>query len=465
MEYIKDNLILKKSYAYYFQKIQNITHIHKSCWENKLYEEIDSASHGMQKNECENKEETLLIITIILLLLLLFFFSGSDAALSTLSKMRLQSKIINGKNKDETLFDLVTKSNELSATIMVGYNIVIVALVTIVTAFAIDNNFHSAVAAAITSAIIIIFFEPLSRSIVVAFSESFLNIVTPMIRFFSIILKPITFIFHTITNMITKILSKGEVSSVSLSKEDFRAIVEIADSEGMFQKDESLRIKGILDFQNLNVKDVLKTPRVDLVGIPSTAIYEEVRDIVIENTFTRYPVYGEDIDDIVGVFHSKYLIKWSTEPKKSLLDFCDTDPLIVYEFHSVESVFRRMTKEKKHLAIVLDEYGGTEGIITHEDIIESMIGLEIEDEMDLDEDAMIEKLTETEIVCDGKITLYYLNSIFDTEIPEDEDVLAGFLLKEFEHFPNVGDIIERNNLTFKVLETENRTITKVQIVK
>jgi putative hemolysin len=145
--------------------------------------------------------------------------------------------------------------------------------------------------------------------------------------------------------------------------------------------------------------------------------------------------------------------------------FSDTDPLVIYEFHSVEWVFRQMTKDKKHMAIVLDEYGGTEGIITHEDVIEAMIGSEIEDETDLEKEGLVEKLTDTEIICDGKITLYRLNSVFDTEIPEEEDVLAGYLLKELNDFPEEGEVIERNNLTYKILKVEGRTIKKVKIIK
>src|SRR5699024_11108207 len=102
---------------------------------------------------------------------------------------------------------------------------------------------------------------------------------------------------------------------------------------------------------------------------------------------------------------------------------------------------------------------------THEDIIETMIGLEIEDEIDLENDLLIEKLTESEIICDGKMTLHHINAIFLTEIPEEEDVLAGYLLKEFNHFPKEGEVIERNNLTFKIIEIDDRTINKVQIIK
>lgn len=117
------------------------------------------------------------------------------------------------------------------------------------------------------------------------------------------------------------------------------------------------------------------------------------------------------------------------------------------------------------MAIVLDEYGGTEGILTHEDVIEAMIGLEIEDEMDLENEGLVEKLTATEIICEGKIPLHQLNSIFHTSIPEEEDVLAGYLLRRLDDFPEEGQIIEQDDLTFKILETEGRTLKKVQIIK
>src|SRR5699024_7847859 len=145
--------------------------------------------------------------------------------------------------------------------------------------------------------------------------------------------------------------------------------------------------------------------------------------------------YKDDLDHIVGVFHSKFLISWSTQPEEKLETYSDTNPLLIYELQSIEAVFRKMMREKKHLAIVLDEYGGTEGILTLEDIIEAMIGLEIEDENDPDGEALVEKLTTEEIICNGKIPLHRLNSIFHTDIPEEEDILIGYLLKEFDYFP------------------------------
>ncbi|TGB02455.1 hemolysin family protein [Halobacillus salinus] len=406
-----------------------------------------------------------MIIAIILLLFVSLFFSGSETALTATNRMKLQSKANNHDKKAEKLLNLVSKPSQFITTILIGNNIANILLPTLVTTLAIQYDFSVGLASAILTVTIIIFSEVIPKSVAATFPDRIALAVSPVIRFFVVLFKPITVALNKMTDAITKALSKGQVQEASVSKEELRLMVDIADSEGTFHPVESDRIKGVLDFYNLNVKDVLKTPRVDLVALPSDAVYEDVREVALQNPFTRYPVYHDDIDDIVGVLHSKYLIAWSTEQDKPLMEFCDTDPMIVYEFHQIERVFRKMTSEKKHLAIVLDEYGGTEGILTHEDIIEAMLGLEISDETDLETDSLVEKVTDTEIICDGKIPLRRLNSIFDTEIPEDEDVLAGYILSELNYFPEVGQILERNNLTFKVLKVEDRTIRKVQIVK
>lgn len=406
-----------------------------------------------------------MIIAIIFLLFASLFFSGSETALTATNKMKLQTKANNGDNKAGKLLKVVSKPSEFITTILIGNNIANIVMPTLVTTLAIQYGVNVGIASAALTVTILIFAEVIPKSVAAAFPERIAYLVYPVIRFFIFIFKPVTYVLNGLTGLLTRALSKGETENVSVSKEEFRAIVDIADSEGMFQSDESIRIKGVLDFHNLNVKDVLKTPRVVVEALPKTATYQEVKEIVLESVFTRYPIYDKDIDHVVGVFHSKYLLKWSTEPERSLESLSDTNPLLVYEFHSIEWVFRQMTKEKKHMAIVLDEYGGTEGIVTHEDIIETMIGLEIEDETDLENDLLIEKLTDTEIICDGKITLHLLNSTFGTEISEEEDVLAGYLLKEFNHFPEEGEIIERDNLTFKILEIDGRTISKVQIKK
>ena len=404
-------------------------------------------------------------IAIIALLFLSLFFSGSETALTASSKMKLQTSARNGDKKSEKLLNLVSKPEQFITSILIGNNIANIILPTLVTMVAIDYGLNVAVASAVLTVTIIVFSEVLPKSIAAAFPERIAYVVHPIIRFVIIILKPVTFLLNALTGFIIRILSKGEQQNDSVSRDEIRAMVDIARTEGIFKKEESHRIKGVLDFQNLNVKDALKTPRVDIMALPYTANFEEVRNIAVENPFTRYPIFDESIDNIVGVFHTKYLLSWSMESEKTLESYSDMDPLIVFEFHSIEWVFRKMTQEKKHMAIVLDEYGGTEGIITHEDIIETLIGQEIEDEMDKENESLVEKMTETEIICHGKIPLHRLNVIFHTEIPEEEDVLSGYLLKEFHYFPEEGEMLNRDGLHFKILSTEERTLNRIQITK
>ncbi len=406
-----------------------------------------------------------MIIAIIILLVASLFFSGSETALTATNKLKLQTKAKHNDKKAEKTAGFSFKAKRIYHNDLIGNNIANILLPTLVTTLAIQYDFNVGIASAFLTVTILVFSEVIPKSVAAAFPDRISPIIYPVIRFFIIVFKPITIVLNWLTGFITRALAKGELDDESISKEDLRAMVDIADSEGTFNQAESHRIKGVLDFYNLKVRDVIKTPRVDITALPITASFEEVRDVVIQNPYTRYPVYNEDIDDIVAIFHSKYLLSWSEERDKSLEAFSYMDPMIVYEFHPIEWVFRKMTKEKKHMTIVLDEYGGTEGILTHEDVIEAMIGLEIEDEMDSENEAIIEKMTETEMICDGKIPLRRLNSVFRTDIPEEEDVLAGYLLKEFIDFPKEGEVLERNNLTFKVLKIEGRMIRKVHIVK
>lgn len=406
-----------------------------------------------------------MIIAIILLLFVSLFFSGSETALTATNKVRLQAKAIDGDTKSEKLLQLVSRPSEFITAILIGNNVANILLPTLVTMMAIDYGLNVGIASAILTITIIIFSEVIPKSVAASFPDRIANLVYPVIRAVVFILKPITFLLNGLTGIVTRALSNGEMQAESVSKEELRAIVDIADSEGAFQKEESSRIRGVFDFYDLNVKDVLKTPRVEIVGLEHEASYQEVKGLVLSSPFTRYPVFGEDIDDIIGVFHSKYLIGWSDDKEKSLADYSDMDPLRVYEFNNIEWVFHKMLEEKRHMAIVLDEYGGTEGIVTQEDIIEVMIGQEIEDEMDIKEDALVEKQTETEIICDGKITLHQLNNTFDTDIPEEDDVLAAYILRNFSTFPVEGDILERGNLTFRILEIDGRYIKRVQIIK
>lgn len=406
-----------------------------------------------------------MIFVVIFLLFMSLFFSGSETALTAVNKLKLQSKAEGGDQRAGKLYNLVSKPSQFITTILIGNNIANLIVPVLVTSMAIQYGWSVTIASVVLTVTIIIFAEVIPKSIAAAFPERISHMVRPIISFLNVVFYPITFLLNSLTDVITRFLSKGSQPSWTVSREEIVNLVRIADTEGAIEGVESQRLKGILDFRDLNVKDVMTTPRTEMVAVHVDDSYEAVRDKIIDEMHTRYPVYNENLDNIVGMFHSKYLLQWSLSPEQPLMNFCDNDPFTVREFQNVEDVLRRMSKQRRHLAIVLDEYGGTEGVLTHEDIIETMLGFEIEDETDLKNDSVVRAFSDDKILCDGKITLHRLNQLFDTDIPQEEDTLSGFLLSVFEEVPAVNDVTHLDNLEFKIMEMEDNMIRLVKITK
>ena len=408
---------------------------------------------------------SLEFIAIALLLFVSFFLSGSETALTAVNKMKVKTRAEKGDVAAEKLLNTVSKPNKMITTILIGNNIANIALPTLVTIIALDYGFSIGLATGILTITIIIFAEVIPKTIAATFADRIAFIVNPVIRLLMTLLTPITFLLSRLTNIVIRILSKGDIKEATITKEELRTMVDIASTEGTFLGDESLRIKGALDLHPTAVGDAMKTPRVEIVGMPVDFTYLEARNHVVDNPYTSYPVYKDNMDNIVGVFHSKQVIEWSMDPERHFNEFIDDDPLFTVETTSIERIFKRMLQEKKHFAVILDEYGGTLGIITHEDIIEAMIGQEIADENDDDEEVWIDELTDTHIICHGKLAIHRLNEVFKLKLPEEQDVLAGFVLKEFGHLPEEGEEFDYQHLRFSVLGMDKNKITKVKIKK
>ncbi len=402
-------------------------------------------------------------IGLAICLLLSLFFSGSETALTALNRMKVQLRAEQGDQMSQKLLLLISKPDQMITTILIGNNIVNIALPTLLTLIAIDYGWDIAIATAILTVIIIIFGEVLPKTIAVTFSDQIAYLVAPLIAFLVLILRPITFLIAKFTNIFIRIISKGAVKEATLTKEELRTMVDIASTEGTFEVEESERLKGVLDFPHKDVQDVLETHRTEIVGIHMSATYEEARSIILEHYYTRYPVYDESMDHIVGMFYSKTLIEWSMDPTMELDELIDREPLFVVQSASVEKVFKQMLAKKKHMAIVLDEYGGTLGLVTHEDIIEEMIGQEIEDESDEDEEILVYEMTEHHLSCHGRLEIEDVNDMFKIDIPNDHDTIGGFVLQQFGHMPDSGEEFNYENLHFKVNEMDRNRILRLTI--
>ncbi|WP_427705150.1 hemolysin family protein [Staphylococcus sp. Mo2-6] len=331
-----------------------------------------------------------MIIAIIILLFASFFFSGSETALTAANKMKMQTEAQQGDKKSGKISKLLTKPSQFITTILIGNNIANIVLPTLITILAVDLGISVSIATVVTTVTIIVISEVIPKSIAATYPDRISRLVYTPISFFIMIFKPITLVLNGMTDAINKFLSKGNEDQQRFSKEEIRQMVSIAGSEGAFNEMERNRIQGVMDFEKLKIKDIDTTPRINVTAFSSDVSYKEAYDTVVSNPYTRYPVYDEDIDNVIGVFHSKYLLAWSRETDNNMSQYT-SEALFVNEHNRAEWVLRKMTVSRKHLAIVLDEYGGTDGIVSYEDLIEEMLGMEIEDEMDEEENEKIEE--------------------------------------------------------------------------
>lgn len=393
------------------------------------------------------------------------FLSGSETALMTVNRTKVQLRAEQGDKEAEKLLGLLSKPDRMIITILVGNTIANISMAVILILIAEHFEWHIGWAIVILTAFIILFCEVLPKTIAATFSDRIVYIVSPLIRFLVIILRPLTAFIAEITNLVIRIGSKGAITETTITKEELLSMVDLASTDGTFEDEESERIKGMLDFPNKDVSDVLSTHRTEVVGIPIEATYEEVRDTILEHFYTRYPVYDDSLDTIVGMFYSKKFIEWSMDTSIELDTIIDKEPLFVVQTLSVEKVFKLMLTHKKHMAVVLDEYGGTLGIVTHEDLIEEMIGQEIEDETDDNEEILVHEMTETRLICAGRMEIEEVNSLFNVSIINDNETVGGFVLEQLGHVPEENEQFTYDNLMVEINELDRSRIVKLTITK
>lgn len=326
-----------------------------------------------------------MIVSIIILILVSFFFSGSETALTAANRTKFQTDAAKGDRKAQGLTRLLDKPSEFITTILIVNNAANVILPTLVTILAIQLKVNVGIASAVITVVIILISEVIPKSIAATFPNKISRLVYPIINICVIILKPITILLNKMTDGINRLFSRGKPVEKRFSKEEIRTLLNIAGREGAFNEVENTRLLNVMDFEKLKMTDVDTTPRVNVVAFSKLVTYDEAYETVMNEPYTRYPVYDEDIDDIIGVFHSKYLLAWSKQKDDAITNYASS-PLFVNEHNRAEWVLRKMTVTRKHLAIVLDEYGGTDAIVSHEDLIEELLGMEIEDEMDQEEE-------------------------------------------------------------------------------
>lgn len=404
-------------------------------------------------------------IILFILIGLSAFFSASETALVSLSKIRLRRMVEDNEKNSKLISNLTENPNKLLGAILIGNNIVNIGASAIATSIAIDlyGSKGTLISTIVMTILILVFGEVTPKSLAAQNSEKTSIRVAKPINFITIVFRPLISILTFITNGIVKLLGGTKTGTQPLITEDeLKTIVNVSHEEGVLEGEERQMIYNVFEFGDSQAKDVM-TPRTNMAVVNINSTYEELLEFLKEENFSRIPVYDEDIDDIVGIMHVKDLILYVDNKENFNLKDIMRPAYFTYEFKSTAELFDEMRLNRIPVAIILDEYGGTVGMVTTEDLVEEIVG-EIKDEYD-EEHEDIEVIKEDEYLVDGSTKLDLLNEMIGTNIEsEDFDSIGGFIIGILDRFPEENEVIEYENIKFIIEKIEKNRIEKMRIL-
>ncbi len=406
------------------------------------------------------------IIIMAVCLLMSAYFSATETAFSTLSKTKLKTLIEKGNKRASLALKLSENYDRLISTILIGNNLVNILLSSIATVFVIDlltsttyENLATTISTAAVTVVVLIFGEITPKSIAKNRPEGFAMFAAPLMQFFIWILIPFSALFSLWTKLVAKIFRVK--ADNKMSQEELLMLVEEVQEEGTIDDEEGDLLRNAINFTEQKAEDIL-THRVDLEGFDIETPMEEIGQIFEESRFSRLLVYEESIDKIVGVIHSKDVFTAKGLTDKPLEELI-TPPLFIHKGERIDDLLRDLQTNKSHLAVVLDEYGGTLGIVTMEDILEELVG-DIWDE----HDEVVEDYKEIaentfRIDCGGSLEDFC--EFFDLDIESDNITINGWIMEAMDKIPACGDRFSFENLDITVTETDYHRVSTIQVVR
>ena len=396
---------------------------------------------------------------MVLLVLFSGFFSASETAFSALNRTRLKSMADRGSKRAATTLALSERYDDLLSTLLVGNNIVNIALASIGTVFfvALMGDNGVSVSTAVITIVVLIFGEISPKSIAKEMPEKFAMLITPILKLLMLVLTPINWLFSKWKLLLSKVFKlKGDRT---LSQDELLTLVDEVHQEGGMGEVESDLIKSAIElFDDRSLYDIL-TPRVRVDGIPQDATNDEIVAILKESNHSRMPVYDESLDHIVGILHQKDYFQKVLPGECSLADAMQK-PLFVPETAQISSTLKLMQKTHSQMAVVADEYGGTAGIVTMEDILEELVG-EIWDEHD-EETVNIKESANGTYILSGDTPLDELEDELDLELDTDASTLGGWVMEQTEKVPKPGDSFQWEGWNFQVNKADGRHVIEVE---
>ena len=406
----------------------------------------------------------ILWFALILCIILSAFFSATETAFSASNRVRLKTVEGARKEKAQLALRLLEKYDSLLTTVLIGNNVVNIAGTAIATVLFANHIMHgSTEGAAATAAsgmmtVLVLFLGEVGpKTLAKQQPEKFAMAVSPAIRVLMVLLKPLDLLFALWRKLLAKLVKP--VPEEPQIEEELMTMIDEAQTEGDIEEDEGELIRSAIEFNDQNAADIM-TPRVDVTAIEDTASLEEAAELFRKTWYSRIPVYHEDLDHITGILNEKDFYKMTHDGCTRITDIMK-EPVFAPASLSISNLLKMFRSAKTHLVILLDEYGGTEGIVTMEDVLEELVG-EIYDEHDEVEEEVVEQEDGTLIV-DGNMQLQELLEKYELEDKYDADTVGGWAGEMLEKVPEVGDTFTLENHQFTVIEMDGFRVTRIQV--
>ena len=401
-----------------------------------------------------------MIVGLVFCVIMSGYFSATETAFTSLNRVRLKSWADGGDQRAARTLALAEDYDKLLSTLLIGNNIVNNVATTIGAVLfihLIDEVTGPTVSAIVLTVVILIFGEVSPKSLAKESPERFAMFATPLLGVLRTVLTPLNFLFTQWKRLLSKVFRKS--ADGGITEEELVTLVDQAESEGGLDQHESDLIRNAIEFNDLEVSEIL-TPRVDLVAVSDTATMEQAASLFVESGYSRLPIYHDSIDNIVGVIHEKDFNAARYRGETSLADL-KAPVLYTTGNTKISELLRILQKNKAHMAVVVDEYGGTEGIATMEDIVEELVG-EIWDE----HDEVIEIFRKQPdgsylIACSADLDDMY--DLFQVKGTCDAATVSGWVMEEVGKVPEVGDHFQSEGLDVTVTKVEHRRVLEIQV--
>ena len=406
------------------------------------------------------------VVILIILLGLSAFFSSAETALTTVNKIRMRSLADDGNKRAKIVLKLTENPGKMLSAILIGNNIVNLSASSLTTTIAIGFGADIAVAIAtgIITVLILIFGEITPKTVATINSEKLSLVYAYPIQFIMLVTTPISFLINILARIILFILRVDpNAKPDAMTEDELRTIVEVSHESGVIEEEEREMINNVFDLGDAKAKDVM-VPRVNVVFADVESSYNELIDIFRDHKFTRLPVYEETTDNVIGTINMKDLLLYNHKEDFHIREFL-REAYFTYEHKVVSELLVEMREASYNIAIVLDEYGETAGLITLEDILEEIVG-EIHDEYDeYEEDELLTRINDFEYILEGSISLDDLDDRLELKLESEEyDSLGGFIIENLDRHPEVGDeITTEKGLRLVVDSLDKNRVEKVHI--